>query len=73
MYLFPVKLPTEEINLDFERYYLDLFEMLTITCKKIAASKWYLPGTSGGGSSTEREAAPRTFRDGVGKDFEVSL
>ncbi len=26
--------------MDFERYYLDLFEMLTSTCKKIASGKF---------------------------------
>ena len=26
--------------MDFERYYLDLFEMLTATCKKIASGKF---------------------------------
>lgn len=26
--------------MDLERYYLDLFEMLTVSCKKIAAGKF---------------------------------
>lgn len=30
----------EEANMDFERYYLDLFEILTSTCKKIASGKF---------------------------------
>jgi hypothetical protein len=30
----------EATKMDFERYYLDLFEILTSTCKKIASGKF---------------------------------
>lgn len=30
----------KETNMDFERYYLDLFEILTASCKKIASGKF---------------------------------
>jgi hypothetical protein len=30
----------KEITMDFERYYLDLFEILTASCKKIASGKF---------------------------------